>query len=803
MKFYFSLLLVATFVPSFISIKAQTNIIKCATDEHVHHMMQEDPALTPELFEEVMEISDGPMTQSFRSVKYVPVVVHVIHSNGVGDIDYEQIESAIDMLNEDFRRLNSDASQTRTAFQPYAADSEVEFGLAKVDPSGQCTNGVVRVNNPSLSFAADDAVKSLSYWPSDEYFNIWVVNEIDLGFGGGGIILGYAQFPGFGSWSTYGVVIRHDRMGRIGTAGFGDRTLTHEVGHCFNLSHTFQSGCGSNCNNSGDRVCDTPPSAQDTYGCNFSQNTCSNDQIGSSFTTDMPDQIENYMSYDDCQNMFSLGQKTRMINALNGISQLISLTSPSNVADKDILNPNPGVCKADFEVDRRVVCENQIVQYNDQSYFNPITHNWSFTGGDPITSTLQNPSVTYAVAGVYDVSLSVGDNTNVVSNFKQDFMTVLEDRGSTSPVTEDFEFTGELRDNGWFVDNEATGAGWFSYPNAGSGSTRSMYYNAHGNGETKFSVESSTYDLSNLTSGQLDFDYAYRSTGVGSGELGLLRLYISTDCGQNWALNYINAGAGLQTGSNQSWPFTFPSSTEWTTATMNIPGVYLREGVRFKFEFDARNTNNLFIDNIMVSGSLTDKPVLVSPVNQASLSGAMTFTLDWLATSSADEYVVQLDTDSLFTSPAKIEYTKTYLGSSSTDTDTEQDISGIASGTYFWRVGRQVTGAVQQWSDVWKFDYSSITGVEDILESGAFSFQLFPNPTTGELNFKTDFTERDAAELTVRDISGRVIFIENFQVNSGGQTFSRDFSGLANGLYLVELRTEKQGAVSNKFLITR
>ena len=70
----------------------------------------------------------------------------------------------------------------------------------------------------------------------------------------------------------------------------------------------------------------------------------------------------------------------------------------------------------------------------------------------------------------------------------------------------------------------------------------------------------------------------------------------------------------------------------------------------------------------------------------------MTFTLDWLATSSADEYVVQLDTDSLFTSPAKIEYTKTYLGSSSTDTDTEQDISGIASGTYFWRVGRQVTG---------------------------------------------------------------------------------------------------------------
>lgn len=799
-----SFLLLTAFIIlfSFSSI-AQTNIIKCATDEHVHQMMQENHNLTPELFEEVLKVSDGPLAQPFRSVKYVPVVVHVIHANGVGDIEYDQIESAIDMLNEDFRRLNADASQTRSVFQPYAADVEVEFGLAKVDPSGQCTNGVVRVNSPTLSFAADDAVKALSYWPSNEYFNIWVVNEIDLGFGGSGIILGYAQFPGFGSWNTYGVVIRHDRMGRIGTAGFGDRTLTHEVGHCFNLSHTFQSGCGNNCNNSGDRVCDTPPSAQDTYGCNINQNSCSNDQIGSPFTADLPDQIENYMSYDACQNMFSLGQKTRMLNALNSISQLISLTSPSNVADKDILNPNPGVCKADFEVNQDVVCENQLVQYNDLSYFNPITFNWSFAGGDPITSTFQNPTVTYALAGRYDVSLTVGDNTNVVSNFKPDFMTVLEERGPASPTGEDFEFLGDLEDHGWFVDNGSTGAGWFAYPNAGSGSVRSMYYDAHGNGNSKFSVESSTYDLSNLTTGQLDFDYAYRSTGSGSGELGLLRLYISIDCGQNWALNYVNAGAGLETGPDQSWPFTFPNSTEWTSATMNIPAVYLKKGVRFKFEFDARNTNNLFIDNIMLSGTLSDKPVLVSPIDQSMITGPATFTLDWLATSQADEYVVQLDTDSLFLSPAKIEYTKTYLGTPSTGTDTEQDISGIASGTYFWRVGRQIAGAVQQWSDVWKFDYSSVTGVQDIFGKVAIGLDLFPNPTTGELNFKVNMTESDAAELVVMDISGRVVFLEKMAISSGEETFTRDFSGLANGLYLVELRSEKQGVASNKLLISR
>ena len=254
----------------------------CGTEYFLEKEFEKNPSLQ-NIAEQNWMLSDGASTQTegARAVKIIPVVFHIFHDNGVGNISYEQILSAMDMINEDFRRTNADTVLTRAVFAPFAADSEVEFRLAQVDPDGSCTNGVVRINNPNASKDAGNNVKPLSNWPSSQYFNIWVVNSIESS-GVAGIILGYAQFPGTGSWSNYGIVIRNDRVGRIGTAGSGDRTLTHEIGHCLNLMHTFQSGCGSTCQSSGDRVCDTPPVNFSTQACNQNFNQCSNDASGNS-----------------------------------------------------------------------------------------------------------------------------------------------------------------------------------------------------------------------------------------------------------------------------------------------------------------------------------------------------------------------------------------------------------------------------------------------------------------------------------------------------------------------------------------
>src|SRR5690554_4751411 len=114
-------------------------------------------------------------------VRKIPVVVHVIHDGspiGVGpNIPFAQIESQIEILNQDYRRQNPDAILTPDEFMGIAADANIEFVLAKQDPRGLPTNGVNRVAGSKSSYVLDDAglIGQLASWPPEDYMNIWVV----------------------------------------------------------------------------------------------------------------------------------------------------------------------------------------------------------------------------------------------------------------------------------------------------------------------------------------------------------------------------------------------------------------------------------------------------------------------------------------------------------------------------------------------------------------------------------------------------------------------------------------------------
>ncbi|MCB2208309.1 MAG: PKD domain-containing protein [Bacteroidetes bacterium] len=72
--------------------------------------------------------------------------------------------------------------------------------------------------------------------------------------------------------------------------------------------------------------------------------------------------------------------------------------------------------------------EGETVTFTDQSTNNPTSWSWSFPGGSPSTSTLQNPVVTYPTEGTYNVSLTVSNSAGSDIHNETGYITV------TAPV---------------------------------------------------------------------------------------------------------------------------------------------------------------------------------------------------------------------------------------------------------------------------------------------------------------------------------------------------------------------------------
>ncbi|TGE21685.1 T9SS type A sorting domain-containing protein [Hymenobacter aquaticus] len=282
------------------------NSRQCATMEALEAQLAADPSLAQRMAaieNQTRTFEANPTANRTTAVLgTIPVVVHVLYSNTNENISDAQIASQIAVLNEDFRKLNSDVSKTPAAFAGLAADAGLQFVLAKRDPNGNATTGIERKSTTKTTWGTADAMKStstggLNAWPASQYLNLWVCN-----IGGG--ILGYAQFPG-GAASTDGVVIGPNYFGRTGylSAPFNlGRTATHEVGHWLNLRHIWGD---ANCGN--DLVSDTPTQQTSNSGCPaFPRRTCGNTTNG--------DMFMNYMDYTDdaCMYMFSTGQSSRM-----------------------------------------------------------------------------------------------------------------------------------------------------------------------------------------------------------------------------------------------------------------------------------------------------------------------------------------------------------------------------------------------------------------------------------------------------------------------------------------------------------
>ncbi|WP_374460792.1 T9SS type A sorting domain-containing protein [Chryseobacterium taeanense] len=317
---------------------------RCSSNEYEEYLKNKFPErMTKEQFEAWL----APLVEKTKSNKSqngniitIPVVVHVIHSGqNVGsypNITDAQVLSQITVLNNDYRKA---FGTTGYNTNPVGADVEIQFAMAKVDPNGNPTNGVDRVNlcrSGWTQAAIDDYVKPETIWDTTKYLNMWTVAFE----GTDQSTLGYAQFPsnsGLGGLNVSGGLASTDGVvaaaGAFGSSTYNDgtfllyqgydkgRTMTHEVGHWLGLRHIWgdSSSCVVDATDSNNDYClDTPAAAAENYNC-VTIDSCPSDPGN--------DMVENYMDYtpDACMNIFTLNQKARIRTVMDNSPRRVEL----------------------------------------------------------------------------------------------------------------------------------------------------------------------------------------------------------------------------------------------------------------------------------------------------------------------------------------------------------------------------------------------------------------------------------------------------------------------------------------------
>ncbi|MCJ7933469.1 MAG: M43 family zinc metalloprotease [Chryseobacterium sp.] len=423
---------------------------RCSTVEYEKYLQAKNPKrLTDEQFEAWL----APLVERAKTNKSqngdiitIPVVVHVIHSGqnvGVApNIVDEQVMSQIAVMNNDYRKILNTPGYN---VNPVGADTQIQFVLAKVDPNGNPTNGIDRVNLCQDNWSQDDidaVVKPQTIWDPTKYMNMWSVNFADAS------LLGYAQFPSnstlagldpnMGDADTDGVVANFATFGSsdyntnntflLGAPYDKGRTMTHEVGHFLGLRHIWgDANCGT------DYCADTPTHRTSNGGCpaHPKSNTCG--------TAD--EMFENYMdyTYDTCMNIFTNDQKTRITTVMNNSPRRMELKT--SVADLPIpLFPND----AELKIDGGCALGNcgggllRFSLYNrGTSNLTAATISYSFNGGPaqsynwtgslaqdkfsmisiPVNSTIASSPVTASIASVNGGADQRSTNNTVTGNY--------------------------------------------------------------------------------------------------------------------------------------------------------------------------------------------------------------------------------------------------------------------------------------------------------------------------------------------------------------------------------------------------
>lgn len=559
-----------------------------------------------------------PLARTQEGPRLIPVVVHVIHNGttvGSGtNIPDSQILEQIRILNEDFRRLNADANRTPAEFLPVAADSNIEFVLAKQDPNGLPTNGIVRVQGPKTSYNPDTdpvLIGQLSQWNPEEYLNMYSVPLV-LPF------IGYASFPisdlpglNFSPTPaiTDGVTIDYRYFGTGGNAVSGSlgRTATHEVGHYLGLRHIWgDGGCGVD-----DFVLDTPLQDNSNTTCNANP---------SRFSCGSNDMIQNYMDYtpDACMNIFTQGQVERFDVVLENSPRRVTLVNNRATQDPQLVDLDLALTRIIQPVD--AICELTIipeVEVQNAGAVNLSSARLQFIRNGTIIENKRFP-----------ISLATGQATRLTfspaqlepGNNQLEFRIVqvndqTDQKADNNSKTSNPVLQGEIQlpytfdiqnfPSDWAISNPDESFTWQRTNITVAGQQQQAVYIRHyeydGNGALDYFI-SPIVDLTKYPNAQLVFEVAYAPYNQ-AGFQDELIVTVSEDCGTSFDTNNVNYrkfGTRLETAAPTLDEFTPTSNEQFRTELFNLASFQPLGKVRISITSKNAFGNNIYIRNIRI-----------------------------------------------------------------------------------------------------------------------------------------------------------------------------------------------------------
>ncbi len=604
--------------------------------------------------------------------------------------------------------------------------------------------------------------------PNDErrVINVYFFNSMTSS---GSNLCGYTYFPPSA-----------DRVMMVNGCTTSGNTFAHEIGHYFTLFHTHgktNTGTtdelvdGSNCQNRGDNICDTPADPNLSGNVNSScQYTGSNrDSNGATFSP----MVSNIMSYapPQCRTLFTNGQYDRIRRGFELGRSYLNFTSSEFTVF--------------FTEDKNETCINTSIAF-EAIAFGAQSYQWTFEGGTPSTASVKNPKIQYNQGGNFTTTLKVTNGSGEQAIFeKTNYISVIDplensvtenilssfdnnqlplnwsitnpDLALTFEVIEGFDSKNDPTSNAIFVNN-------FNY-------TTDVPRNED-------ILRLPAFKVDGVRGYTINFDYAY-SFRPGLFEVipaiyDSIKLVLDNACQAENFVIWENGGVNLATTDAKDTEF-FPSLEEWREESVYYKRTDANDEYgAIELHNISYNGNNIFFDNLeLIPDYGVDAPSDLFTANVSSKG----IELKW-NDNSINEQAFQI-----YKSVDNGDFQ--LIGTVEANTTSYLDLSIQGSSVQYYVLATGVDDNVSDNSNTILVDTAVITSL-DIEDNG--NFNVWPNPSNGLVNVSVN----ERSRFRILDVFGRTKMEGILLPNSNNQI---DMSSLAMGNYLILINDEMKNKV--------